>query len=271
MDKILICKNENCNKFLVDPIFLPCGFTVCRAHIDELKEKNSEQFKCECCSEDHLIPKNGFLSNKMALEALDNELHLSSKEKEIQKLINTLSKVVNDFDLINRDPESFTFEYIANIRNEIDKERERLISTINTISNAMMEKLKEFEKECKTNVNKLQKLHGENETSLLTLKSELNNFKVDLRSPNKGESKIEKMITDLEEILRVNKEKLLDFKNQLLSGSCQTSVSASLHHHLFSVAYLLRPQFFLWLKAHELVVAFVWAYLQLLVFAMAHT
>ncbi len=55
-----------CQKVLEDPISLPCGESVCKAHTDAIS-----QDRCLFCTENHIAPQNGFPSNKFVKNLLD--------------------------------------------------------------------------------------------------------------------------------------------------------------------------------------------------------
>jgi len=80
-----------CKGVLVDPIILPCGETVCKAHTDEISNG-----KCMLCSGTHsLFPKEGFLENRIVKDLLENranEINLNfSKFKDYKKIIQDLN------------------------------------------------------------------------------------------------------------------------------------------------------------------------------------
>ena len=66
---------EQCDQLLVDPVTLPCGYSLCKRHLDEkldrapkrikLMEANTQEsniFLCELCKENHYIPEIYFLN-----------------------------------------------------------------------------------------------------------------------------------------------------------------------------------------------------------------
>jgi len=61
-----------CKNVLVDPIFLPCGETVCKAHTDEISKD-----KCMLCFGTHIVPKEGFPENIFAKKLLENKISLN--------------------------------------------------------------------------------------------------------------------------------------------------------------------------------------------------
>lgn len=53
--KCLICKNK-----LNEPVFLPCGHTVCKKHTV------NSSVSCTLCLKTFVSPDEGFISNKLA-------------------------------------------------------------------------------------------------------------------------------------------------------------------------------------------------------------
>ncbi len=69
---------KQCNRLLVDPVTLSCGYSVCKRHLDELLEfspEESNNFLCKLCDDEHCIPKKGFSINKSIRNALDIKLN----------------------------------------------------------------------------------------------------------------------------------------------------------------------------------------------------
>ena len=72
--KNLSCKI--CQKRFQEPVFIPCGETVCERCITDFIEEKAEkdvhgQFKCCLCDEHHSIPAKGFPKSKMAKKLLE--------------------------------------------------------------------------------------------------------------------------------------------------------------------------------------------------------
>ncbi len=64
---------EQCNHLLVDPVALPCCYSVCKKHLDELMEASPKESNtlCKSCDDEHYIPKKGLAINKRFQNALD--------------------------------------------------------------------------------------------------------------------------------------------------------------------------------------------------------
>ncbi len=84
-----------CQGVLEDPIILPCGETVCKAHTDEIKKG-----KCMSCSGAHLVPKQGFLENGLCQHEI-NKISLNlSRFKDYHEIIQDLNKNFKETDAI---------------------------------------------------------------------------------------------------------------------------------------------------------------------------
>jgi hypothetical protein len=56
-----------CKKILESPVFLPCGESVCKSHVD-----GKTQIFCISCEDDHSIPNSGLTSNKKLEKIIQN-------------------------------------------------------------------------------------------------------------------------------------------------------------------------------------------------------
>lgn len=69
IDKIKHLYNcSQCNQLLVEPVTIPCGYSVCKRHLDEqLSRKTNEEstFQCGICLVEHCVPREGFVINKL--------------------------------------------------------------------------------------------------------------------------------------------------------------------------------------------------------------
>jgi hypothetical protein len=223
MDEILTCKK--CKKFFSEPISLPCGKQMCKEH---LYEASSDNFNCGLCASQHEIPENGYAIIESINKALNLNLHLDEKGKEAKKLILSLENLVRDFNLVNNDPENFIFDYVASIRNSIDLERERLIFEIHKISDDMLNSLKSFENECKSNLKNLGSLIEQNRWLIKDLERACSDYKEDIREPNMSAEQTKKLIDDVGSHLKSGQKPLDELKNHLLVGKSCTFKSKNL-------------------------------------------
>jgi hypothetical protein len=218
MQNILTCKFEGCNSYYLHPVLLPCSKNVCKHHVDAVINNEQKIFKCQFCLDDHKIPENGFTVSQDIIDILDLKLHLGPKEKEIDQLISNIDSESKEFQLINQDPYNFIYEYVSNIRNKIDFERERLMLDLHTISDIMLTKLNSFETECKRNLTNenIVKLNEENESFLKKINAQIFEWKDMMRKGNKDQSDVNQFFNDVRLMYEACKSRELNYKNKLL-------------------------------------------------------
>jgi len=126
-----------CKDVLEDPIILPCGETVCKAHTDAIKKG-----KCMSCSGAHLVPKEGFLENRIVKQQLDLEINKInwnfSKFKDYQKIIQDLNNNFKETEAIQKDPENYISDYFGELTRQVDLRRETLIEDIHKYSDELI-------------------------------------------------------------------------------------------------------------------------------------
>jgi hypothetical protein len=98
---------------LVEPVALPCGYSVCKRHLDRLLKNTSKEinkFECELCKENHYISRKGFSINKRIQNALNikfNTLKLNPVYEECKKEINDAKNNIEKIGHLEKDPENF--------------------------------------------------------------------------------------------------------------------------------------------------------------------
>ena len=75
-----------CNKFLKDPIHLPCFCTICKHHLSDNSVKDG-LIKCEPCGDEFIVKDITIKENKRLKNVLEAEDHLTNQEKETKKEI----------------------------------------------------------------------------------------------------------------------------------------------------------------------------------------
>jgi hypothetical protein len=237
MCDFLRCKYSNCNKLFINPILLPCKKNICKTHIDDLvkQQKSLTNFKCQFCKSDHEIPINGFSINEQLLRLLnwhlkrENDSNKSKSNKFDSNESSTSTSSLSssrDFESINENniqnsnnnPDEYIYEYITNVRDKIDVERELLISKIDFISADMIDKLKLYELECKSNIKKLNDLFKINQTYLESLETKSLEWENDLRTTKLDDRKVHIMMNDIYKHMCENDDRLIGLKNNILSG-----------------------------------------------------
>ena len=74
-----------CSKILKDPIYLPCGDSICRNHLSERRVVKENRIECNKCKRDFEVKDNQFKSNKTFNMFVEYVYHLSEKEKSLKQ------------------------------------------------------------------------------------------------------------------------------------------------------------------------------------------
>jgi hypothetical protein len=216
MDSMSICKIKNCKKFFLEPVVLPCKNNICKSHI---VKNESNKFDCEFCNSEHDIPDGGFTLNSELNNMIQLSLHLNDKEKDLQDLIKLFETSMIELNVINKYPENYIVSCVANVRNKIEIEKERLITKIESISNTMLSKLKSFEEECITNLDKkLASINEQYSKHLDNLTQECSQLKEETRTPKMSLSKLDDLTSNVNKLYKDNQDKLVEYKNSLQMG-----------------------------------------------------
>ena len=154
----LIC--NYCCLIYDSPVKLPCNKSICKSHLLDSNGIFLKEFECQYCQTNHFLPMRGLHPNFYIIKTIKENVHLSETELDLKiKLENS-------------------FEKLANIYKEIDKEKE-LIKLQNYLSIQF--------RQIKINVDYLQQqyLDIENELKSLNEKSRNQNVKI-ITSYNDG-------------------------------------------------------------------------------------
>lgn len=141
-----------CNQRLSDPIFLPCGQTICKWHITVA---NGSLFECSICSQSHLIPEHGFPKNVPIANALSEcidrqvfgDMYTKAREN-----VSKLEETLRDCKKVCDDKKLFVHNFFSDIKNRIDLNEEQFrlfFNEANSNTRALVEK---YEQECYQNL-----------------------------------------------------------------------------------------------------------------------
>jgi WD40 repeat protein len=236
---LMECKYDNCEKFFELPINLPCGETICQHHVTEkiASSDNKDIFECTFCNEQHLIPKDGFALNRALIKIINLNIHLNGNHKLAKKELDKLESFLNEQSRVNpdarQDAENFLFEYFFTIRNQIDLHREKLIKDIHDASDRILDKLNEYEKECKNNISQAKHLNFDE------LKNDLlPKFKEELRFPNIKTDQLNNILVDIKSS-KIKIESLIsDYKKDLLMNKDYEFMPIKLTESIFGDLYV---------------------------------
>jgi hypothetical protein len=209
-----------CEKMIVDPITLVCGYTICKSHTDKMiKDSTDKQkvFKCEMCNEEHCVPDGGFVVSKLAQKALELEFHnikLSPIFDECKQLIKETKESAAKIEAMANDSESFIYEYFTDLKNKVDLRREELKLKIDENSDQLVQSIEESQSKC-TQLSRENKLiketFDESNKKLNKLIEEFNIFEF-------NDKKFEGLKKEAD-ALRINFDKMTaDYKISLLNN-----------------------------------------------------
>ena len=145
---------EQCNQLLVEPVTLPCGYSVCKRHLDELLEntpKDMNKFDCQLCEEKHYIPENGFFVNKRIQNGLNiklNSLKLNSVYDKCKREITDAKNNIQKLENLQKYPENYIFEYFEELKRQVDLRREELKLKLDNCSDEIIQSIEITKEDC---------------------------------------------------------------------------------------------------------------------------
>jgi len=179
-----------CEDVLVDPIILPCGETVCKAHTDQISKEKSL-----LCSETHLVPKKEFLENRVVKNLLENRANKInfnfSQFKDYNKILQDLNKNLKKIEAIRKDPDNYICEYFGELTRQVDLRRETLVEDIHKYSDELIQKIERLKQECMDKSKEASKITDE----LATIKTKINDLNSMFNSLEIDDNKIEEIMS----------------------------------------------------------------------------
>jgi hypothetical protein len=174
-------KCKICFKKLVNPVFLPCGKTICACHEaefirKEVQDENKEQIEpCFSCNQVHKLKENEhFPVNEVAKHFLTlqvDQLDFDYMYKKVHKTLEQLNNNLLDYEKFEKEPEEILFDYFSTIENSINMARDEFVQIIDDKTLELFNEVESYEEECKEN---LREAHSKLEPKPLdTFKSEI--------------------------------------------------------------------------------------------------
>lgn len=150
-----LLKCQKCNKICdesEDPRLLPCQKVVCNKCIIEIEEQALNFiFKCELCSKEHSISKEGFPVNEMLITLLRMKPYSIYRGKEyeiIKKNLNDLKKVIGEIKFNSEHGKDTIKEHCLEQKRLIQLATEERIQELNKLNEGFIEEVNRYEKEC---------------------------------------------------------------------------------------------------------------------------
>jgi hypothetical protein len=209
-----ICELKECSKYLTIPVTLPCGSTLCGHHLTKLLDSNEQNFMCDICGEEHMIPKEGFKINRTISRLLDSNIHLCPKQIETKKSIELIEAIIINYqtsDLASSD--TYLYEYFSKLRNQIDLHREKFIEAIHNRSEQLLKEINDLENKCKLNKCNLD------EVNLNTFAiNQIPQWKYLLSTPDLNQTQLQALYNDIIINAIDIRSKIEKYKKDLLMG-----------------------------------------------------
>ena len=208
----LTCKY--CNEIYKDPINLTCcGDNICKSHIKKFtSESSSNRFTCPFCHEENT--SQHLRVNKLILNLIENNLHKFEVDSKFKTIYENLKTKITNLENILKDPEYIIYEEIAELKRQVDLDREKSKMEIDSLADGFIQQLESYESrfkaEYKTNIH-LEIYNDFVESSRKQLNEYekcLNLFSTTSEERNKKYLQIERITVDLQPKITQLKQKL---------------------------------------------------------------
>ena len=217
-----------CQKLYNNPVYLPCNYTVCQCHVEEiLKQKHDDpanlDIPCFLCKNSHSTQLLLNLKvNHTAIDLISSNSYLSDSEKKIKTKSILFSEELNSLfqkciNRIEKDLDFFLIDYHNDIRNRIELQRKMLIEKINKKADSLIDRVNSIEEKHRKLLTKMKQ-----DEKLSTKLDSLNRFKIDLDAefcqPRLHQTYLDSLNEQMKARITSFKEKLNDieeFKNDI--------------------------------------------------------
>lgn len=194
-----LVKCSECKYMLSNPIVLPCGNTVCLKHIPQ---QAKQLYDCHSCKIGHEVPDNGFASNKLASQLIDQYF---GQYKRAFVSCESLKSTIDEFELLKKNPQSHINEEVDKLMNKIESWRDLLIVQIREKSEQILTDMEQYKRECLKSLSRLDDTITLVETKLAKKKVKLSQFFDDLNTweidkEDKWKAILEKSQSDVNEL-----------------------------------------------------------------------
>lgn len=143
----------DCSNVLQKPVMLPCGYSVCLKHLENLPDR---LYFCKLCSQNHHIEDNYINVNK-TLEILINanleNLNFGPVYKSAVGLCHDLDQTINELATLTHHPTLYIKQTIDHLKNRTELIREEHKLKIDEKAGQIIEQLDNYEKQCTINLD----------------------------------------------------------------------------------------------------------------------
>lgn len=223
-----------CFNQIKEPIILPCGVSVCKAHSEDAIKPN-----CYFCNESHKRPEDGFMPNEVLIQMLDievNKLTFSPKFVKCQTEINRLQKDAEKLFAIQKDPVNYIYEYFEELKRQTDLRREQLKLEVDTFSDELITEINCIQDNCCKMTNDMKEINqviDDLRAELNTLVARFDSFEFDdekydniLAETVALKPKIDDYLEDYKNFLTGNKKYIFKYNDNIDLNKFYGSISA---------------------------------------------
>ena len=139
---------------------------------------------------------------------------------DVNNSINFVKKLISEFEFILNHQDFFLDGYADKLKNKIDIHREELIKQIHKVSDELINKVDEYNHECKLNIMNIDKLTSQHKYELSELNKKLSNTQMTINDTDNNE-KLNKILQELNQSFLETQSKIANYKNDLkLNKKC---------------------------------------------------
>lgn len=202
-------KCSECWNFLVKPVMLPCGWSVCQKH---LENSQNPKFFCKLCNKEHQIEKSYMNVNK-ALDSLVKanleNLNLGPEYVAFNRC-NQLDQTINEIEMIRDNASCFIDKIVDKLKLKTEIIQTEFKTQIDEKAKQIIQLLDNYKKECKINLNS-----SDFKAKMNQLSDELiSKLKSDLSDWNKTFNNLDVNENELKTIQKTSSESNLKLKNE---------------------------------------------------------
>jgi WD40 repeat protein len=205
MEETFSC--EVCKKYYELPVMLPCGNSICLEHV-----LDGSVYKCKLCFEDHAIPENGLELNKSLQKVLNLNLHLNQQQKEVREALRLFEQIIDEFYSATNDSQKYLFDYIVDLKDKIDVEREKLMRD-NKLD--MLARINDYDEKCKRNLINLKNVNESNKSKYENLIQDFVLYREDLRKPKLSNQRLKEISQQIYQKINEMRSLITQSKNEM--------------------------------------------------------
>lgn len=218
-----------CKNVYKDPVSLPCNQNICKEHVQEYLNKQSDKksFNCVLCKKNHQLDSNGCFPLNKQIDDLVRKCQVRATPiKDIHRTANEsynkLTNMIEEFTSINDESEQFIYNYFSELERKVDIKRDVLIDEIHKISDKLRGEITVQKKEIQSKSEKRKKKQAIDRELLKDYQIQLDSYNKELKEYSIDLNKWKDVQTETEEKREELKIKINDLKEELF---CNRSIT----------------------------------------------